>query len=1446
MSVQDEQVFEYLLALKNRTVPIVKNLLDYNDKYWWQQELPVGDGCLLGPRTKKTEAWLEVHKQVLTPIPKVPEALREWIIVQGDEVDKAPQVHKELPGLTENDKIAFDADHNRVLLWETWLRDDWNSWVITNRAKGQIQKIYGELFALYQRLEREGDSTELIWGHGLLAWNVNNAEIYRPLFTTRMELIFDSQRGVFYIVPTSCGTNLELDMLSNKEGINSDQRNSLENFIQDVGMDPWEEDVARMFLKELVEMLSPEGKVDGEVVSGRNVLVGRNPIIYHAPLLFVRSMTGGQWHTELQDIIEEVRRGHDIPLTIKALVSMDVENQQDEEETLQWSKLGEDVLFPLPANEEQREIIRKVSKNIGVVVQGPPGTGKSHTIVNLIAHLLAHGKRVLVTSQTQRALKVLGEMIRSKLPEIAPLCVSVMGGDARSVEELELAVTKISEGLDLVNVDRTSIEVERLRQELVECREKIRRYKEKLSSAVTEENTIVSFAKQEFTPLELAEWLAIHQVEYGWLPDELDEATELPLSDAELVNYYSLLQETTKEETDQILQQRPMLENLVSTEEMTSLFHRLEELGAENEIRKEHTKGWVFSKKANRKAPESLEIIERAITSLAFFQDGWRNKILEDIVYGENRINYWQRLSIDCKAKIRAIREVQHRLSEISLGMPEGVDLGQVKIDAEILRSELIGHEKPSFVFKMLNGKKTLYLLENFTLNGSRLRTAEDLGILLQYIALLEARTRLMLKWNHSISIVNGPLLEISDESILQAIEKYIEHIQEIFNWRLEYLPLFLEVVQESNPFGTHEWVNPAWLRNVAQGIIYHGQMVEYNLLYQEFENFSSYLKKGMAEENSHPSWGMLYDAYRAGDGDKWQKTLLELRQLHSHENKIHELLDIRNRLHACAPRFVMQIESAVRDKKSNQPPATWRYAWEWKRADCWLKKQFARIRLEHNYAQLNRARQEEARLIQTIVSKSTWLEQNLRTTEIQRRSLRSWIQTIRKIGKGTGKYVAKHQADAKKEMAICRSAVPVWIMPINRVIENFKPSEEPFDVVIVDESSQSNLFALSALFRGKRAIIVGDDRQISPEAVGIDQGEINELIERYLIDVPQRERFTLQDSLYDTALRVFPGQQIMLSEHFRCVPEFIGFSNQEFYGGSIEPLRVPASDRLMPPIALVRVDGYREDGIAGINQPEALALVEKIIELCSKEEYAHKTMGVISLQGKDQAYVIEQLLQEQLEEREIINRRIICGDAYSFQGDERDIMFISMVAAQNTRNGILNKITDEQRFNVATSRAREQMWIFHSLDLEDLHESCMRFRLLKYCQEHCPREEQQETAMQIFRRYGTSQFLQDVYKEIRGRGYFAIPECRVGTHSYHIPIVVEGANTRLAVACDGDTWHGINSWQEKLERQHVLERVGWNFVRIRGSHFYRDREVALEPLWTILADMGIEPKKKE
>ena len=63
---------------------------------------------------------------------------------------------------------------------------------------------------------------------------------------------------------------------------------------------------------------------------------------------------------------------------------------------------------------------------------GPPGTGKTHTAAALITHLLAQGKRVLVTAHTDRALKEVG----SKLPEsIKPLSVAIVGAALSTATE---------------------------------------------------------------------------------------------------------------------------------------------------------------------------------------------------------------------------------------------------------------------------------------------------------------------------------------------------------------------------------------------------------------------------------------------------------------------------------------------------------------------------------------------------------------------------------------------------------------------------------------------------------------------------------------------------------------------------------------------------------------------------------------------------------------------------------------------------------------------------------------------------------------------------------------------------------------------------------------------------------------------------------------------------
>ena len=107
------------------------------------------------------------------------------------------------------------------------------------------------------------------------------------------------------------------------------------------------------------------------------------------------------------------------------------------------------------------------------------------------------------------------------------------------------------------------------------------------------------------------------------------------------------------------------------------------------------------------------------------------------------------------------------------------------------------------------------------------------------------------------------------------------------------------------------------------------------------------------------------------------------------------------------------------------------------------------------------------------------------------------------------------------------------------------------------------------------------------------------------------------------------------------------------------------------------------------------------------------------------------------------------------------------------------------------------------------------------------------------------SKFEQDVFQLISDKGFHVRTQVCVGdptNHRYRIDLVVEGMQGRLAVECDGDQWHGADRYELDMARQRDLERAGWQFVRIRGGDFYRDRGKAVEPLWAELDRLGIKP----
>ena len=196
----------------------------------------------------------------------------------------------------------------------------------------------------------------------------------------------------------------------------------------------------------------------------------------------------------------------------------------------------------------------------------------------------------------------------------------------------------------------------------------------------------------------------------------------------------------------------------------------------------------------------------------------------------------------------------------------------------------------------------------------------------------------------------------------------------------------------------------------------------------------------------------------------------------------------------------------------------------------------------------------------------------------------------------------------------------------------------------------------------------------------------------------------------------------------------------------------------------------------------------------------------------------------------------LVC-DPTAFQGDERDIMFVSLVAEK--QDSPLSGTGYEQRFNVATSRARDRMILVRSVELEDLRSSDKLRRALL---EHFRAPFASEGKSAVSRRERCeSGFETEMFDMLAERGYRIDTQVPVG--NFRIDLVVEGENDRrLAIECDGDRYHGPDKWSDDMVRQRILERAGWEIWRCFASRFVRDRDGVLTELLALLQERGIEP----
>ena len=174
---------------------------------------------------------------------------------------------------------------------------------------------------------------------------------------------------------------------------------------------------------------------------------------------------------------------------------------------------------------------------------------------------------------------------------------------------------------------------------------------------------------------------------------------------------------------------------------------------------------------------------------------------------------------------------------------------------------------------------------------------------------------------------------------------------------------------------------------------------------------------------------------------------------------------------------------------------------------------------------------------------------------------------------KGRGHQI-RHWRMAQEILAqeqVLIKAFPLWIMTTSMVSELLPSQFGLFDVVAVDEASKAEIFELPSLLRGERLLVIGDNKQVSPNDVTIPERRLHELRRHLSTVAPSaavQSAFEPGKSIFDLFFDLHILDVKMLREHFRCTQAIIRFCNENFYKGELEALRMSTrAKRLTPPI---------------------------------------------------------------------------------------------------------------------------------------------------------------------------------------------------------------------------------------------------------------------------------------
>lgn len=927
------RLVDYLLRLASLRTKLIHDIAEY-EKVLWMSDVPHERECFTQAWGREEEhepdEWLEVQNRREPELPAVPAQCKDWVSLpslrnKNDLPELLPEITRQIPNpdwredsdqpktIPHTERLEDHPDTQRA--WDRYVEDKWLPWTEEHNAWDKVHKVYSSLFGIHQEQLRLGEEYELVLGLGLLTWQTPTGQrVRRHLVVADAILEFEARLGKFTVRPHAEGAKLrpELDMLDIEEQPARAEETAKASLAA-AEDDPWEKDCVEGVLQALVHSINSQGDYEG-CLEAKNIRASAKPIVEYAPALILRKRSAKGLTETLKRIKEQIENGEEIPGEFADLAEIRPNNDRatgDGPEETNVAFDGE-IFFPKPSNDEQRRIVDKIRAASGVLVQGPPGTGKSHTIANLICHLLATGQRTLITAKTPRALQVLEGLVPD---ELRPLCINLLGSGLEERRSLESSVGGILRKNEEWNEDRAKRERTELEDSLRQLREEKAKVNRRLRDIRESETHTQSIAEGTYrgTAARIAEAVNRHRADYEWFTDSIPLDKTCQTSANDLRSVLSALRQFTPEKRRELdlawpeaLPSPDRFANLVSNETSATDEEQISARGADEHI----------ADLLARNNPPAIEAIRNAFSTfrdmrrrLLSTPHPWMNDALRDILGGNSTL--WHELLRVTRDVIASIEELVAVADETRIEFPDTVDIRSLCEDARRLKEHMENGGKLGWgYFRPKPVKERLYVIKTVRINGRPCCTVEHFSNLADAMHVRIECEKAWGFWKGRSEKVEGPYtLQLTDlKSLRDALENALSLEDLIAKCR--------EAINQCSGMSEPVWADESQVERVVSSCRLALARIRKRLAAEEIQNVEAPISRMAAEGSAHPVTSDLLGAIRSRDIDRFARcvdTIQDLEKKRQYLQKVDEdLSKLRRLLPQLTSSFGTNLQRAI------------------------------------------------------------------------------------------------------------------------------------------------------------------------------------------------------------------------------------------------------------------------------------------------------------------------------------------------------------------------------------------------------------------------------------------------------------------------------------------------------------------------------------------------------